>query len=174
MGLDITAYSGLEKLNAKLNENEEAIDAATGATIEGKWCSLRPNSDFLPRADGIDGIYRFKARFDFRAGVYSGYSAFRESLAKLAGYPKAVTTYRGITETRHDEGAFAASGGPFWELIYFSDCEGVIGPTTSAKLARDFSEHQAKAGADEWFFERYRNWKEAFELAAKGGAVRFH
>ena len=32
MGLDITAYSGLEKLNAKLDDNEEAIDAATGAT----------------------------------------------------------------------------------------------------------------------------------------------
>ena len=61
-------------------------------------------------------------------------------------------------------------------MINFSDCEGVIGPKTSAKLAKDFAEFQAQADAhpDDWFRDLYTTWRRAFELASDDGAVGFH
>ena len=61
-------------------------------------------------------------------------------LATLAGYAGA-------------DDAWERTDGPFWELINFSDCEGVIGPKTSAKLAGDFAAFQEKADAHhgQWF-----------------------
>ena len=68
----------------------------------------------------------------------------------------------------------AARATPFYELINFSDCEGFIGPKTSAKLAKDFAAWQEKAGERGWFSEKYAQWRAAFELAANGGVVQFH
>ena len=75
--------------------------------------------------------------------------------------------------------ANGAQGRPFFELIHFSDCEGIIGPKISAKLAKDFADNQAKADVyrvDEasWFREKYSDWRRAFEMAADNGAVEFH
>ena len=67
---------------------------------------------------------------------------------------------------------------PFVELINFPDNEGVIGPVVAAKLAKDFAEFEHRAeeysasipdGTD--WLENYREWKCAFEMAAKDGAV---
>jgi hypothetical protein len=83
-----------------------------------------------------------------------------------------------------DHESFA--GKPFVELICFSDCEGSIGPETSAKLAKDFADYEEQARewakdryADwhdefDWWFSKYENFKRAFELAAQGGFVMFH
>ncbi|MEN9870269.1 MAG: hypothetical protein RLZZ171_1257, partial [Cyanobacteriota bacterium] len=70
--------------------------------------------------------------------------------------------------------------GPFVELINFSDCEGVIGSSLSAKLAKDFADFndRAKKTAAEyrgdWFYSLHQKWQEAFELAAQNGAISFH
>ena len=114
----------------------------------------------------------------FRAGSYSGYNHWREKLAEIAGYPSIETDRfgSGLKEMRHDAGAREAGSGPFYELIWFSDCEGIIGPITSAKLARDFADFQAKADAveDDYWREKYGKWRQAFEMAAEEGAVDFH
>ena len=129
--------------------------------------SLWVNPAFPEQADSMtDGIYRSEGECGgFRAGSYSGYNEWRRQLAEqVGGYS--------------DESAFAEAVDPpkpFEPLVNFSDCEGVIGPKTSARLAKDFADHQAKA--DEiggWFAEQYANWRNAFETAAKGGAVQFH
>lgn len=75
---------------------------------------------------------------------------------------------------RHDATCWQGATGPFSELINFSDCEGVIGPKTAAKLARDFAafEAQAEAWGDD-FYDQYLNWEEVFLMAADGGAVAF-
>src|SRR2546429_5108682 len=165
MGLDITAASKLELIpNAPAD-----LDAFhVGVNDE----------EFTDRADGLaSGLYRTGVELSFRAGSYSGYNVWREQLAELAGYPKRLHfSDHKPPEELHAAGAWEATHGPFWELINFSDCEGVIGAKTSAKLAQDFAEHQVKADAhaDEWFRDLYAIWRRAFELASDGGAVDFH
>jgi hypothetical protein len=154
MGLDIIAYRDLTE-----------IDGAR----------LAHNSDeFAARSDDIDtgATYHAAEDYGFRAGSYSGYNEWREELAKLAGYEH--VPYRDEGKT-HSAGAWSQSSGPFWELIYFSDCEGTIGPKTSAKLAKDFADFQPKADQHphDWFRNLYAHWRRAFDLAAQNGAVVF-
>lgn len=169
MGLDITAYSGLSKLNAHKNDDGEAVDNATGETLHwDAYCSPYVNPDFPDRAVSleVDGIYGYEDSFGFRAGSYGGYNQWRDMLARMAGYAGGA------------QGAWDSEGGPFWELINFSDCEGSIDATVSAKLAADFAEFQPKAeafaAANSYFLELYATWRRAFEMAAQGGMVDFH
>lgn len=168
MGLDITAASKIELIP------DAPVD------LDAFHIGANPD-EFADRADGLKpGLYRSHAELNFRAGSYSGYNAWREQLAELAGYPAQPANFgdavRGRPPKEHSAGAWSATSGPFWELINFSDCEGVIGPRTSAKLAKDFADHQAKADAhpDEWFRDLYAMWRRAFELASDAGAVDFH
>ncbi len=164
MGLDITAARCIERIGDSYEDGD------------GVYIGSQP-AEFIPRADGLSpGMYRARESFSFRAGSYGGYNKWRNELAKLAGYPqRPLVDRRGVREL-HAQGAWETDSGPFWELINFSDCEGSIGPKTSAKLAKDFAEHQTKAEAhpDEWFRELYAEWRKAFEMAADGGVVTFH
>jgi len=165
MGLSITAHSKLGEFVAP-EVSEEMED-------EGGFIFLfvhKPESS--NQSDGIKtGAYRVvddceKTRF--RAGSYSGYNAWRNDLARIAGYPAP-------SNGRHDRGAWEANGGPFWELINFSDCEGLVGPDTSAKLHNDFLTYgPASLRESEYFHDTYRSFKQAFLLASKGGFVKFH
>lgn len=182
MGLDITAHSKITKLNCVYDADGEPIDPVTREYIDHAFTAYI-NSDFSGRADDVEhkAAYDSEESFGFRAGSYSGYNVWRNQLAKLAGYP-AVDVDRygtGNIEQRNDYSAFNAESGPFWELICFSDCEGVIGSSVSAKLAKDFAEFDEKAkahepGMDGWFYQKYQEWRKAFELAADAGCVQFH
>jgi hypothetical protein len=172
MGLDITAYAGLvavrdvpRHLNGRVNWD---------AVEEADELSFYANDDFPGRDGGFDCGKSYAQPDDdarchaFSAGSYSGYSRWREQLAKLVGWDGASAAWK-------------ADGGAFWELIHFSDCEGIIGGAVAAKLARDFAEHQAKVDAlsdddleTRWFVQLYADWRKAFELAANGGVVHFH
>jgi hypothetical protein len=158
MGLDITAYSRLKPApDAEVNEDGYPVNW-------GDFVQIRENPDFPGRAKGLTNraIYKVGESFGFRAGSYSGYNEWRSQLADLTGKPEA--TYR------------LDSKGPFAELICFSDCEGVIGPEVSKKLAKDFAdwEDRARKSGDEYFFSKYQEWKRAFEMASQNGAVDFH
>lgn len=161
MGLDITWYRNLVK-----------VDDAGDDPPDWYWRAF-VNEGFPGRAGQIEqgAYYIGTERGHFRAGSYSGYNHWREQLAELARYSR-----RGIGDKPYSEGAWAATAGPFWELINFSDCEGVIGAEVSAKLAKDFAAFQARADThpDEWFRDRYSVWRFAFEQAAHNGAVAFH
>jgi hypothetical protein len=163
MGLDITAYRLLSKVeNPELDED--------GYPIAGhQWRCRRieyTDRDFPGRAAGLESqvIYAFTDSFDFRAGSYGGYNQWRDQLARLAGYASAEDCW-----SNHQSGAF-------WELINFSDCEGVIGRNVAAKLAKDFADFKEKAAAigDQWFFDTYCCWEKAFIMASDSGAVDFH
>lgn len=176
MGLDITAYSNLTKIDAVFNKNGEPIDPVTRKALDGDYYEPRSNPHY-DRADGLtEGVYRYDKAIRHCAGSYTGYSRWREELAKLAGWPLGSYERYGKIWPSHAASAWDKESGAFWELINFSDCEGTIGAATSAKLARDFAAHQAKADAheDEWFREKYGEWRAAFELAANAGAVSFH
>jgi hypothetical protein len=163
MGLDISAYEKLEWLRPIPSdwEYEYLTEAALYAVPA-----------FASSCDGMqDGIYRKSgAEYEFRAGSYGGYNEWRRQLARLVdATPEAV--WKG------------ASCAAFQELINNADNEGFIGPTTSAKLAKDFaawqeraeqfaSEHHADDGG--WFLAKYADWRKAFDIASKGGAVQLH
>lgn len=119
------------------------------------------NSDFRDHADGMeDGRYEVEFEGHFHAGSYGGYNRWRNALCLAV---------KGMTA---DE--FWKSGsppGPFTELINFSDCEGVIGPKTCAKLADDFACYVGDPVPDD--YGRWDNFKTAFETAADGGFVMF-
>ncbi len=173
MGLDISAYKGLVLAN-----EGEGFDE-TGEDIEDGFACFYVNEDFPGREGTIKNrrAYKYDDCFGFRAGSYGGYNHWREELARIAGWPLRTYTrqYAGETES-YAASAWVASEGPFWELINFSDCEGVIGAEASKKLAADFAEYQSKADkhTDEYWKERYAKWRKAFEMASENGCVSFH
>jgi hypothetical protein len=169
MGLDITAYGKLTPAPDAEMEDGQPVDWEC-------YVQIRESLDFPGRIEPLtDGVvYSFADSFGFRAGSYSGYNAWREWLAKLAGYPAADGSGHGHV---HSAGAWAVQDGPFHKLINFTDCDGTLGPAVSAKLAAEFAEwdDRAKAAANEpWLYQSYQNWRRAFEMAADGGAVDFH
>ena len=185
MGLDITAYRKLKKMDAVFNADGEPIDPTTREPLDyNDYAQFYVNSDFPGRNGSIEhkAVYAYEDAHGFRAGSYGGYNGWRERLAELAGYPtveyERVAGYAPSRQMRRDAAAWSGKceGMPFVELVNFSDCEGVIGPEVSAKLAKDFAafDERAKAVPDEWFYDRYCEWRKAFEMAADGGAVSFH
>jgi hypothetical protein len=184
MGLDIHAASKAASHYLRGRSDDEAEDEKLFEADDVMY--VYANDDFPDQAEGYaDGFYRIHGEsFGFRAGSYSGYNAWRRHLCLMA-------LDREPEDVWADPEHFA--GRPFVELINFSDCEGLIGPKTSAKLARDFAAFAERAeqyvnehsrpdksgkGDDEdevgpWFLESYREWRQAFELAADDGLVRF-
>lgn len=156
MGLDISVLGNLQRLRDRGSDYGPGEDA------------IYVNNDFPGRADDItDGIYKCDQLKSFRAGSYSGYNQWRATLSRtmLGVEPATIWANYDLWE-----------GKPFVELICFSDCEGTIGPKTSAKLAADFIANINKLpGEQEWFVRLYREWMNAFHLAAStNGCVCFH
>ena len=151
MGLDVTAVSNAKRVGPLSDEKLEEL-----------YRPVYVNDSFASHADGLEsGFYDGLEELDFRAGSYSGYNWWREKLAEFAGYP--------AKGRAHDL--------PFYELINFSDCEGVIGPETSEKLAKQFEAHMARAHAeidDECWLAVYHRFARAFDIAAHDGFVSFH
>ena len=101
-------------------------------------------------------VYSWEKEYGFRAGSYCGYNWWRDKLAEFA-----------------EDDAFE-------ELIDFADNEGVIGSKVSKKLYDDFRNYHEEAfefsktlNDGEWWFNKYRDWETAFEMAKEDGAVRF-
>lgn len=162
MGLDITAYRGL----TPAPDAEVDPDDAGNPKDYAHYVLIRPSlvvyteEQFPGRSAGVQvGVLAFKEAFGFRAGSYSGYNQWRDWLASISGWGTAKRCWSG-----------KQTEGPFYELINFSDCEGVIGPQVAAKLAQDFQDFADKA----WYDTRYKDWQKAFVMAADGGAVSFH
>lgn len=181
MGLDITAYENIKLVKENSDREEAWEDDLFYAFV---------NPAFPDHCEDLQdsAAYSYEKEFGFRAGSYGGYSDWRNQLAKLAGYPEREyeSGYRG-TLSSHAAGAWEADGGPFWELINFSDCEGCIGSAVAKKLAADFAEYQELAeelhgsesdiyglGGQSYFMEKYNEWRKACEMAANNGAISFH
>lgn len=165
MGLDISWYRNLVKM--------EPPPAEDGRNT----FQLLHNDGFPGRAGQVeDGAVYVAERHDsFHVGPYGYYGKWRDWLAKLAGYPRSTDA-----EHPYAASAWAASEGPFWELINFSDCEGVIGAAVSSKLAKDFADFRVRAlratqvADDGETMDHYDEWQDAFTQAANNGAVEFH
>lgn len=168
-GLDVAAYEGLAIVPSP-QLDRDGMPKALNEII------LSP-THFAERFAGLKAgaVYRYKASFEFRAGSYSGYNRWRNELAKLAGYTPSPYTFDGKTVLRYDVTVWSGAKGPFWELISFSDAEGVIGPEVCKRVYKDFLAYQVVASKhpDEYFREFYAKWKNAFGMCAKNGAIIF-
>lgn len=170
MGLDISVVINLSR-----------IDPQPTDANEDDYIYIGKHNYFEQQADGLTGYYEGEYTKSFRAGSYSGYNDWREKLCHMAlGIEPDV-----IWENPND-----FKGKPFVELINFADCEGTIGPQTSAKLYQDFldydemasqyteltSEEEATIGLYKtWFYDKYKDWTDAFRSAStQNGAVLFH
>jgi hypothetical protein len=189
MGLDIIAYRQLKPEPPKKTDEEADEEGEDYSQIRihlqtWEWT----NKHFPGRTEGLNpGTYarnpgndpsrpwigNLEFEFHFRAGSYSGYNHWRNSLAQMASYNSQDDVRDGIlngTITR----------GPFLELIYFADNEGYIGPVVAAKLAKDFEEWHDLASKwsanfdhENHWMQTYDNFHTAFRYAADGGAVEF-
>ncbi|MDQ0035887.1 hypothetical protein J2W30_003660 [Variovorax boronicumulans] len=177
MGLDITAYRRLTLRDSSINEDGEAVDPITGETLDD-CLRVFANPGFPGREEGLidRAVYAYEESDDVLGMSYGRYNAWRESLAKLAGYPLTEVTERfGPSRMLHAGACWAGATGPFSELINFADNEGTIGPVVAAKLARDFAEFEerAKAIGDD-FYQAFLDLKRGSEMAADSGALDFH
>lgn len=170
MGLDITAYRQIQKAD----KNSIELDEDGFPEDYDNYVMFYSHDDFADRVTDLDinAVYtRGTEQYGFRAGSYSGYNFWRNQLAKLAGYPE--------ENERCDESAWKTDSGPFWELINFSDAEGVLGTAVCKKLLADFlafdTAAQTHGGENtEYFYEVYSEFTKGLTLAADGGVLHFH
>ncbi len=155
-----------------------AVPESEAIMLRSRMRSLR--AGMKPECHGdvavLDEARPITEHHEFRAGSYSGYNWWRKQLCDFALDAPIEVVWKDVPAFRDK---------PFIELVDFSDCEGSFGPSTSAKLARDFATNAARLAEratraitddDErgYFLEGYSNWQRAFELAAAGGFVILH
>lgn len=175
MGLDISAYSNVEEV-VDIEKYDE--DALYDFYYTGN------NGAFLIQLGKLkkDTYYRISLNskyHSFRAGSYGGYNNWRKQLAVMAGYGSVQNVwndfnndirYHKLKKIQNEDDHIK----PFYLIINFSDCEGFIGPDISKKLYMDFVNFDEKAKEqDEYFYNKYCEWKEAFRIASEYGFVIF-
>jgi hypothetical protein len=173
MGLDIVAYRNLiVDENASYNNGEGCYQIHIDIM---NW-----SDNHLPLSDEV--CYKINSsddKYSFKAGSYSGYNQWRDWLCNIIHGISARELWDRIEEFK---------GTAFFELIYFSDCEGAIGSIASKKLYKDFLDNQEIVNiwakhktADpyavwivDYNVELYTKWLLAFKMASDNGAVCFY
>mgnify|MGYP001766384334 CR=1 FL=1 len=160
MGLDISFYSNL-KVNETPTLNKYGDLAGNNIQL---FISPKFKARILPFIENT--VYSYETTESFRAGSYTSYNGWRNRLSQLAGFTDIREVWTNDIQ------------GPFTELLNFSDCEGTLGTEVCKKLAKDFADFYDEAAKvtdyDGWFFDMYKSWKTAFEVASNNGAVVFH
>lgn len=164
MGTEVWVYAGLTKA-----ENVDVDRDGYPKDWSRYWRAAVVNGTefaYPGRAAGLeqDAIYAYTRYSDFVAGTAKTYGAWRDALARLAGYEGARAVQK----------APPPPGSPFVELIDFYDFMGVLGPVVCAKLAGDFAAFRNRAEqVGGTFFELYCVWQVAVETTAGDGVLRF-
>lgn len=181
MGLDITAYSkliyiGEHEFDTERNEGEPGPYCYYENHVQAYAYDAFPASfrgiPVLGQDNGClrGGCFEYTDGTEthgFRPGSYGGYNAWRQDLAEQFNPAPIIGMREGMREPDPDL--------PFYELIWFADNEGTIGPEAAKDLLADFRAHaEAYRPRAPWFGEVYADWTRAFELAADGGLVDFH
>lgn len=184
MGLDISAYSRLESVGLcpDMPDGWCVVDDHIRAYVYDCFpASFRGvpvlRQELYGHEEFLDGgCYRqtpATVSHGFRAGSYGGYGLWRRDLADQFNPAPEERGADGLRYSTEPDPAL-----PFYELIWFADNEGTLGPETCADLLGDFRQCEGKyspalARAD-YAVARYRDWMRAVELGADGGLVVFH
>ena len=172
MGLDICAYSNIMK------QPEPEVQKVVGKLLASLGEEILEVSEVTDRCHDLEeGVYLDTfdtVQHHFRAGSYSGYNGFRNRLSKAL---------LGVEASAVWEDPATFEGRPGYEMIDFSDCEGVISSSVADKLRQDlienrdvFKEHLTEVFGQhldeiEWDMGVYDNFIYAFELASENGIV---
>jgi len=171
MGLDILAISNLRLITPEvkaaldrlpeISVGDEPTLTITELSKEASHCRCTDmeNGDYYRTEDSEE--------YDFRAGSYSSYGDFRREISEtfLNSTPARVWSYPKSYE-----------GHPFYELVDFSDCEGVLGTEVCAKLHKDFVEGRGKFFDEiesDWSKEKYDSWTKALAVGKENGVIIF-
>lgn len=168
MGLDISAYSKVRVVkNHALSSDEEVESVWNGQNrmlyVQSFWADRA-----LPfkNQDEVTSTGEYGS---MRAGSYSGYNSWRNTLCQ---------TINGVSSDFLYDNEEKFIGTPFYELINFSDAEGTLGTEVAKKLLNDFETHLPKMievhGLDSYFVNKYQEWIDMFKLASDDGVVIFH
>jgi hypothetical protein len=171
MGLDITAYSQLRHVGKHVegwcDDYEHHVQAYAYDVFPQSFrgipiVSTKTQEGFMGGSFIEGGCFEITDEtktHSFRAGSYGGYNRWRADLQQQ------------FNPDRDPDG-------PFYELIWFADNEGSIGPDAAKDLLADFREHadSYKSGDEpfDWHRHAYEDWTRACELAADGGLIHFH
>jgi hypothetical protein len=191
MGLDLSVVKNLKYIGDESDFSEEEMDDLWDNKVH-----LYNNDMLFRQSDGLKtGFYDgdYVSGIDRVGWSYSGYNAWRSVLAKFIGYNDVNDIgekYQWIV--RDDviasvlDEKIEREREPFIEMCYFSDCEGFIGPKTSARLYKDFLDNTVKYfkylddenvpdSIKEYYKNCYTNLIEYFRIASEeNGAVLFH
>ena len=157
MGLSVRVYQNLEFISEEeLDEYDVRVFVPEGG--------FENRIKYLP-----EGFYKGKKVFNGVDYGYSSHGIFRQELA-----------YNFINKNIIGEGGKIIweklkEGMPFYELIWFSDCEGCIDHVTSRKLYKDFSStlNRARLVLKEYSFDNYLLWLNSFKQGMINGVVVF-
>jgi len=159
MGLDVVAYEGVGEFLGK--------DATYGEDENSVYLGIHvPTMDRAPEIRH-NGYYRKLGKeFSFRAGSYSSYNSWREWLSER---------FLGATPQEVWEDPKRFEGKPFYELINFSDCDGILGTKVCLKLYEDFCNAEFIPEDDEYTLEIFYTFKKAFATVSslRNGVVVF-
>lgn len=187
MGLDLSVYT-----NVKLLKSSEDSTEDDGHYHDSSIYLYKNDSVFNQSDDMEDGFYEGDRAEVSRLGWgYSGYNTWRKFLVEFAGYRDIEDIgerYNKIKRSEKIDEVFdteiISTQLKFAEVCYFTDCEGFIGPKTSAKLYNDFEsnliDYTKKAMKElgvmqgENFVDKYKKLMEHFKIASENnGVVKF-
>lgn len=166
MGLDVSVYQNYRVLD--INEDDDDYDYNFNAlSLEDEWEDRMKNLE--------KGKYYAGDRVAHLISYpYSSHNRFREQLIRLIGRSDLLLSHDGTIDW---EALYPEKNLPFYELVYFSDCEGVLDWETSEKLYNDFKNHEFLAKQvfknEEYNLRRFNEWMETFELGKNKGVVVF-
>lgn len=162
MGLDVGWYTRLTKLPTPTTPEEWDRFHDSGAL------DLWENEDFPFTLEPLEpGFYECREGGSFQAGSYGTYGLWRRWLCKTVLGKEIEQIRYGSYNVKDPQ--------PFYQLLNYSDCEGVLGTMVCEKLAQDFRVYEEKARycGEPHDLVRYRDFADAFERASDGGCVVF-
>jgi len=191
LGLDTTAFRSFEPLPGHPDEycDEDGPEDGEGCYERGHE-KVFAYADFPHALDGFPGeptvsetwgskfIEKGWVKIDRDNPVgsthasYSGHGIFRDLLRAAGGWPETADKWDLDVEQIKDL--------PFFELIWFADNEGTLGPVACAALVDDFEKYRENfiAVTDstraDWWISLYDDWAECVKGAANTGFIDFH
>jgi hypothetical protein len=178
LGVVVEAYSRLAYVGAHvtccLKDNHNAGYADRMVPEHVLCCSEKghlpayANTDFSASFRGIP----VAGRGEFLAGGCYATTAQTEEFEAWSGSCTGYGYWRADLQKQFNP--VLDPDGPFYELIWFSDCEGTIGSEAAGDLLADFREHSPMYRPPyEWYGETFEAFTRACSLAADGGLIDF-
>ncbi len=170
MGLDISVYSSWTPYDGEVKDWDHAeeimmtgIDLTHVYNMEG----------FASRAKGMPEWVVAKFVDSFRAGSYGGYNRFRDTLCRALHGFGAKALWAMVDEELETHA--------MWQILHFSDCEGVLGTEVCRTLHAELEEHWDKVTAyfaqlddGDYYQGLLGTWRDAFKAASAEGFIGFH